>query len=238
MNEYLEKVPEVQLDVEGQSSLPLRETVYLSLRKWILTGQLKPGERLTEIRLGKLMGTSRTPIREAIRKLELEGLVTLTPGSGARVAKFSEKELRDILEVRCALEMLSARLASQRITDEEREELKKSCERFRATCNKGDKLKIAEADIQFHDIIISAARNQKLTELVNRLSDNIYRYRFEYIRDESAYERLILEHDELCGAIVRGETELAENYAKIHIIHQQETVLQEIRSEQKEDSKK
>ena len=78
---------------EEQQSMPLREAVFMSLRKAILTGKLKPGERLTEVKLGKLLGTSRTPIREAIRKLELEGLVTIVPGSGARVSGMTVEDL-------------------------------------------------------------------------------------------------------------------------------------------------
>ena len=104
---------EIVLESEDQS-MPLRETVFQTLRKAILTGKLEPGERLTEIRLGKILGTSRTPIREAIRKLELEGLVTIVPGSGARVAQITERQLQDVLEVRRALDMLCARLASKR----------------------------------------------------------------------------------------------------------------------------
>ena len=108
---------------EEQQSMPLREAVFMSLRKAILTGKLKPGERLTEVKLGKLLGTSRTPIREAIRKLELEGLVTIVPGSGARVSGMTVEDLQEVMEVRSALEQLSAGLASERITEEEKEQL-------------------------------------------------------------------------------------------------------------------
>ena len=101
---------------EEQQSMPLREAVFMSLRKAILTGKLKPGERLTEVKLGKLLGTSRTPIREAIRKLELEGLVTIIPGSGARVSGMTVEDLQEVMQVRSALEQLSAGLASERIT--------------------------------------------------------------------------------------------------------------------------
>ena len=81
MGDYNE-LPAGMSMTEEQQSMPLRDAVFVTLRKAILTGRLKPDERLTEIKLGKLLGTSRTPIREAIRKLELEGLVTIVPGSG------------------------------------------------------------------------------------------------------------------------------------------------------------
>ena len=97
--------------------LPLREVVFNTLRQAILRGELKPGERLMEIQLADKLGVSRTPIREAIRKLELEGLVLMIPRRGAEVAEITEKSLRDVLEVRRALEELSVGLACDRITE-------------------------------------------------------------------------------------------------------------------------
>ena len=88
--------------------LPLRDLVFNTLRQAILTGELKPGERLMEIHLAEKMGVSRTPIREAIRKLELEGLVTMVPRRGAEVAQITEKSMTDVLEVRRTLDALCA----------------------------------------------------------------------------------------------------------------------------------
>ena len=104
---------------EEQQAMPLRDAVFMSLRKAILTGKINPGERLTEVKLGKILGTSRTPIREAIRLLEQENLVTIIPGSGARVSRMTVSDLQDVMEVRSALEQLSAGLACERITEEE-----------------------------------------------------------------------------------------------------------------------
>ena len=98
--------------------LPLRDVVFNTLRQEILTGKLKPGEHLREITLANKIGVSRTPVREAIRMLELEGLVKMIPRKGALVADISQKELTDVLEVRNALEQLAIELACQRITTE------------------------------------------------------------------------------------------------------------------------
>ncbi|MBQ1924238.1 MAG: GntR family transcriptional regulator, partial [Lachnospiraceae bacterium] len=170
------KDPAINLEADDQS-LPLRETVFLTLRKAILTGKLAPGERLTEIRLGNLLGTSRTPIREAIRKLELEGLVTIIPGSGARVAQITEVELQEVMEIRVALDALCARLASRRISPEEKARLRSSNVAFKEAVAKGDQIAITEADVDFHDVIIAAAGNSKLSSILERLADNLYRYR-------------------------------------------------------------
>ena len=104
--------------------LPLRDVVFNTLRQAILTGELKPGERLMEIHLANKLGVSRTPIREAIRKLELEGLVTMIPRRGAEVAQITEKSMNDVLEVRRALDALCVELACERITQEDMGRLK------------------------------------------------------------------------------------------------------------------
>ena len=100
----------IDFEMTMNEFLPLRDVVFNTLRKAILTGELKPGERLMEIHLANRLGVSRTPIREAIRKLELEGLVIMIPRRGAEVAQITEKSLRDVLEVRRALDVLSVEI--------------------------------------------------------------------------------------------------------------------------------
>ena len=109
--------------VDMNEYLPLRDVVFNTLRKAILKGELKPGERLMEIALAERLGVSRTPVREAMRKLELEGLVVMIPRRGAQVANITEKDLNDVLEVRIALENLSIENACMRMTEEQLEEL-------------------------------------------------------------------------------------------------------------------
>ena len=137
-----------------------------------------------EVHLAEKLGVSRTPIREALRKLELEGLVTIIPRRGAEVAEITEKSLNDVLEVRRALDALGAELACERITGEEIRELKKACEDFEKAAAGNDADAIAKADVAFHDIIIRAAGNQRLEQLVNNLAEQMYRYRFVYIKEE------------------------------------------------------
>ena len=192
---------EPKFNVTMNEYLPLRDVVFNTLRQAILRGELKPGERLMEIQLANKLGVSRTPIREALRKLELEGLVNMVPRKGAEVADITEKSLRDVLEVRKALEELSVQLACEKITEEEIEELKRVAERFKDTLNDQDVTKIAEADVAFHDVIYTATDNQKLILLLNNLREQMYRYRVEYLKKEEAYPQLIAEHEELIDNI-------------------------------------
>lgn len=216
---------EPKFNVPMNEYLPLRDVVFNTLRQAILRGELKPGERLMEIQLANKLGVSRTPIREALRKLELEGLVNMVPRKGAEVADITEKSLRDVLEVRKALEELSVQLACEKITEEEIEELKRVAERFKDTLNDQDVTKIAEADVAFHDVIYTATDNQKLILLLNNLREQMYRYRVEYLKKEEAYPQLIAEHEELIDNISKRNKEEATRIMCEHIDNQVATVI-------------
>ena len=217
--------------------LPLRDVVFNTLRQAILTGELKPGERLMEIHLANRLGVSRTPIREAIRKLELEGLVTMIPRRGAEVAKITEKSMKDVLEVRRTLDALSAELACERISPEEEEALKKACQDFEDAVKTKDTKVIAKADVALHDIIAAATGNQRLIQLINNLAEQMYRYRFEYIKDASQHERIIQEHRIIYESIIKKDKEASSEMAKTHIDNQEKAVIARIRMEQSNSKK-
>lgn len=211
--------------------LPLRDVVFKTLRQAILTGELKPGERLMEIHLANKLGVSRTPIREAIRQLELEGLVIMVPRKGAQVASITEKSMSDVLEVRLALEKLAVELASKRISFEQKERLKSALEAFEEVVKGGDAIEIAKADVEFHDAIFDATGNMRLGQMVNNLAEQMYRYRFEYIKDESGHMRLVSEHRKIYDAIANGKTEEATSAISEHIKNQEESIIRQIRLE-------
>lgn len=220
------------LQVNADEFLPLRDVVFNTLRQAILTGELKPGERLMEIHLANRLGVSRTPIREAIRKLELEGLVTMIPRRGAEVAQITEKSMSDVLEVRRAVDALCVELACDRITEEELEALKAACDAFERAVRTKDLKEIAKADVKLHDIIVQATGNKRLVQLVNNLSEQMYRYRFEYIKDFTRHEKLVDEHRIIYESIVKKDKETACEAAKMHIDNQKNTIIMQIRNEQ------
>lgn len=215
---------ESNFKVNMDEYLPLRDVVFNTLRQAILRGELKPGERLMEIQLANKLGVSRTPIREAIRKLELEGLVLMIPRKGAEVAEITEKNLRDVLEVRRALEELAVRLTCERITKEQIEELKIAAGEFEAATKSSDVTKIAEADVKFHDVIYMATENERLIQLLNNLREQMYRYRVEYLKRKEVYPRLIKEHEEIIEAIRAGEKDAACCMVCEHVDNQMEAV--------------
>ena len=208
--------------------LPLRDVVFKTLREAILKGDLAPGERLMEIKLANQLGVSRTPIREAIRKLELEGLVVMVPRKGAEVAKITEKDLRDVLEVRASLEELAISLACERITDEKIAELKDALEQFRTVIKGKDVTKIAQMDVAFHDVIFEATQNARLVQMVNNLREQMYRYRLEYLKDFSTHSRLDEEHVKIFEAVSAQDIERATALIREHIYNQEVTVVKNI----------
>ena len=209
--------------------LPLRDVVFNRLRQSILIGELKPGERLMELHLANRLGVSRTPIREAIHKLEQEGLVTIIPRRGAEVAQITEKSMNDVLEVRRALDALCVELACERITEEGLTTLREACENFEQCVRTGDSKQIAQADVALHDIIVQATGNQRLIQLVNNLSEQMYRYRFEYIKDSSQHQTLVEEHRIIYQSIVRKDKETAAAAARTHIDNQEKAIIRQIR---------
>ena len=208
--------------------LPLRDVVFKTLREAILKGDLAPGERLMEIKLANQLGVSRTPIREAIRKLELEGLVVMVPRKGAEVAKITEKDLRDVLEVRASLEELAISLACERITDEKIAELKEALEQFRTVIKGKDVTKIAQMDVALHDVIFEATQNARLVQMVNNLREQMYRYRLEYLKDFSTHSRLDEEHVKIFEAVSARDIERATALIREHIYNQEVTVVKNI----------
>lgn len=220
---------DTNFEVKMDEYLPLRDVVFNTLRQAILRGELKPGTRLMEIQLANKLGVSRTPIREAIRKLENEGLVLMTPRKGAEVAEITEKNMLDVLEVRKTLEELTAELACDRITAKQIEELKKAEEEFEKTLKTDDVTRIAEADVIFHDVIFAATDNQRLINLLNNLREQMYRFRVEYLKKSEYYPDLIREHKQLIDAITSGQKEIARETIAKHIDNQVRTVLYMIR---------
>ena len=212
--------------MKEEDYLPLREVVFMTLRKQILRGELKPGERLMEIALAKKLGVSRTPIREAIRMLEHEELVVMIPRRGAHVADISRQELNDVLEVRMALEVLAARKACARMTQEEIAELDAAESRFEALVSTEDVdiNELGEADEQFHDVIYRATQNRRLIQLLNNLREQMYRFRVEYLKDPGVRRELILEHSGMIRAFREKDVEECVEITGRAVANQQKTI--------------
>lgn len=214
--------------IDMDQFMPLREVVFTTLRQAILKGELLPGERLMEISLANKLGVSRTPIREAIRKLELEGLVVMIPRKGAHVAHITEQELNDVLEVRRGLEELAIEKACERITEEELDRLEEAAQVFSGLVDSDNLVALAEADVRFHDVIYDATHNRRLVQILNNLREQMYRYRMEYLKDADSRKLLDEEHKEICMAIRENNCQKANDYICQHIDNQQRRIVRSI----------
>lgn len=205
--------------------LPLRDVVFQTLRQAILKGELEPGERLMEIHLAQKLGVSRTPVREAIRKLELEGLVIMIPRKGAIVADITLSDLEDVLEVRLALEELAVRQACRNYSEEQMHRLKKASDDFKRILYGTDVIAYAEADEEFHAVIYEMTGNRKLVQILNNLREQMYRYRMEYLKDKLSHAQLVLEHEKIVHALEERNEVKAVEVMVLHVERQKQYMI-------------
>ncbi len=220
-----------ELKLDMSSYLPLRDVVYNALRDAILRGDMKPGERLMEMHLANKLGVSRTPIREAIHMLEEEGLAITVPRKGAQVAKMSEKDLQDVLEIRDSLDALAVRMACSRMTGDQLERLKETFEEFKVATASNDPRKICQLDEDFHNVIYEMADNPKLEKILLNLREQMYRYRFEYVKGNKTYDQLIEEHEAIVKGFEKGDADYVLGIMHTHLENQMEAVSQQIRGQ-------
>lgn len=219
MNKY--RLMPVDLDTYR----PLREVVCETLRTAIIGGVLKPGERLMEIQLADELGVSRTPVREAIRKLEQEGFVEMLPRRGTYVANISIKDVIDVYEIRIALDVLAAGLAAERITDSELVTLKKQLERIKNVVEHDEMDKIGEYDWEFHEVLYKASKNDRLVAIINNLREQLTRLRVTTMNYRGRIKDTIFEHELLVESIASRNVELAKRRAYEHMRNAERTLL-------------
>lgn len=215
------RLPPVRLD----SYKPLREVVSEALREAIVRGDLKPGERLMEIQLADELGVSRTPVREAIRRLEMEGFLVMVPRRGTYVADLSIKDISEVFEIRTSLDVLAAGIAVERITEEELEELERLLVQISEYIDMGDMEKVVEADGQFHDVLYRACRNDRLVGIINNLREQFTRFRAVSINYPGRLKNTLEEHRRLVEAIAARDAETAQRYAREHLENAEQTLL-------------
>ena len=185
--------------------LPSSERVYRQLRQMILSGELPPQTRLVEIHLGEQFGVSRTPVREALKRLTAEKLVLGDPVRGLVVHAPEPHEVSEVYLVREALESLAARLAAQRITDDELRQLRVILDSMRGAVAKGRTDLVVSANIAFHDVIYRAAGNDTLFRLARDLSDFVRRFSAEAFANPDRSNAVVTEHERVLAALEKHD---------------------------------
>lgn len=211
--------------IKLDSYQPLREVVCETLRDAIRTGVLKPGERLMEIQLAEELGVSRTPVREAIRKLELEGYVIMMPRRGTYVANLSIRDVNEVFEIRTSLDSLASGLAAERITSEELERLERMLVLIGEYIEENDMDKIVETDTEFHDLLYQASRNTRLVGIIYNLREQLTRFRTTSMAYPGRLKETLEEHTRIVEAIAQGNVKLAQKAAEAHMEKSEHTLL-------------
>ena len=205
------------MDFQLKVQKPLKELVYLELKHKILTGEIVSQTRLMEIDLSDKMNVSRTPIREAIRRLADDGLVTLEPRRGAYVANISIKDMIDVFEVRENIEGFVTKLAAERITDDEKEELTEIAHEYAEATAREDKEAVIELDEKFHNYIVVCSGNDTLKEIVEYVQELSLRFRYLYYENTDLYEATAEQHKRILKAIKEGDGASAQTEAGDHV---------------------
>ena len=207
--------------MKEQQDQSLRGKVFHKLREDILTGKYKDGEELREISLGEELGVSRTPVREALRQLELEGLVEIIPNKGAYVTGITRKDVIVIYKIRSMLEGLCARWATDHITDEQIEELEEIVllsEFHSHKTSQGTAQHVSELDGKFHKILYEASNSRILEHVLSDFHKYVQGARRMSIGSRDRAEKSIAEHRAILEAMKNKDKDLAEKLANEHIM--------------------
>lgn len=208
--------------MEEHQEHSLSGRVFQKIRSDILEGKYKEHDELRENTIGKELGVSRTPVREALRQLELEGLVTIIPNKGAYVTGITPKDVRDIYMVRSMLEGLCARWATENITEEQLDELEEIIllSEFHTKKEGGSNTdQVAALDGKFHTVLYEASNSRILSHILTDLHKYVLVARKFSVVSEDRARKSIREHKQILRAIRDKDADLAEQLANEHILH-------------------
>lgn len=203
----------------------LRGRVFNRLREDILSGKYAEHEELKEMTIGEEMGVSRTPVREAFRQLELEGLIQIIPNKGAYVTGITEKDVKDIYMIRSLLEGLCARWATEHITEEKMEEMEENVYLAEFHAQKGHMEQLAELDNRFHDILYESCNSKILEHQLKDFHQYVLRVRKKTLANVSRGNQSNEEHRSIMEAIRDKNADLAEQLAHQHMINAYENMV-------------
>jgi DNA-binding GntR family transcriptional regulator len=206
----------------------LREMVYESLRKTIVHGKLKAGQRLIEETLARQIGISRTPVREAFQKLEKDELATRLPQGGYAVREFTREDVEEIFGIRSALESYAAYLAALYITPEKIVALEKKFQESENALKRGDDERAVQFHTEFHDLLYNSCKSKKLIGMINNFRDYSYRYWSALLRTEGGFRYSHESHRRMLEAIKKKNPRLVERLVRQHLARGKEIIIKEI----------
>lgn len=203
----------------GEDNYSLSSRVFHTIRENILSGKYATNEELKEKSIGEELGVSRTPVREALRQLELEGLVTIIPNKGAYVVGISQKDIHDIYEIRSRLEGLCARWAAEQITKEQLDELEENIYLSDFHSSKGNSEQVVELDNKFHEILYNASGSKELRHVLLDFHHYVQRVRKITLAVPDRAVQSNEEHRKIVEALKQHDADQAEKLANEHMMN-------------------
>lgn len=200
----------------SQDNYSLSARVYNHIRDGILSGRYKDGDELKEMTIGEELGVSRTPVREALRQLDLEGLITIIPNKGAFVEEVSLDDIRDIYDIRARLEGLCARWAAEKITDELMEQMEEIIYLSEFHEEKGNSKQLLLLDNRFHEILYEASQSKELKRILKEYHEYVGRVRRVTLSENERAKDSTMEHKMICQAIKAHDADRQKNM-RLHI---------------------
>ncbi|HOM25730.1 MAG TPA: GntR family transcriptional regulator [Thermosynergistes sp.] len=211
----MKKVDIIDLKIRDYKNA--REAAFEKIKEAIIKGHFKPGEKLVEQTLAQEMGVSRTPVREAIRRLEAEGFVVSIPRKGVVVSRADKEEIVQLYSIRAELEGLAARWAIENADEDDMRKLDEAISRMEETAASGDLDGVVQSNALFHDAIAQASKSRILCTLLKTLQDNIQRFRFQSLHLPGRPVAALAEHKEIVAAIKEKKAEEADRLLKEHL---------------------
>jgi len=207
----------------------LGNQVYDQVKGMILRGEIPPGKRIIENEVADSMGISRTPVREAVHKLEAEGFLKPLPKGGYEVRGLTISDVEETFDIRSLLESFAAYLAAMRHSDAELVPLEKKIDEFQRYLERRDLKRLTQINTEFHELLYALSRSPRLIKMVNDLRDEIFLFRKVILNSEDMARLSNEDHREIIHAIKKRETKKVEKLVKKHILRGKEFVLNEIR---------
>ncbi|MGC8768487.1 GntR family transcriptional regulator [Calditerrivibrio sp.] len=196
---------------------PLSEKIAETLRDYIMKGNLKPGERLTEPKLSAMLGISRTPIREALRLLENEGFIDIYPRRGAVVSDITAKDVDEIFVIKTKLESLAARLAVENISESDIKRMMEINERMAKYSETKNVVNLIKLNAEFHNIFIENSNNSRLIKFIESLNKQFKRVTAYSFTEAGRIKKVLEEHANIVDAFVNRDPDRAEQLVDLHV---------------------
>jgi len=215
----------------------LRDLVYERIKSGIKAGKFAANERLVEESLASELGVSRTPVREAISRLEHEGLVVKVPQKGAIVRRTTKEEIEEIFGLRAVLESYAASLATKKMSDAVMTRLHGMIDKSERALANGNIREYIQLNTKFHDLLYRASESAKLYQMINLLRDALYEYRVMLLEMENMPQMSLRDHKDMFEAMLRKDAQEVERLVREHILRGKETVLRHVAHEAADDGR-